>query len=203
MRLFPARPIRMEARPVTPIRMEGCNLIYKSEMRFLPLPPIRMEGCDLIYKSEMRVMPAPPIRMEGCDLIYHEVPSYSTNQKWGCCLFYQSEWRLCPIPPISMEALSYSTNQKGGSCLFHQSESSEAIWSTNTKEGKRLSVLHWWTNQIEAVTCSTNQNTGFISYSIINTNHSEGKNLIIRSENNNLLCIMPTIVKVTIWSSNQ
>ena len=61
--------------------MEGCNLIYKSEMRFLPLPPIRMEGCDLIYKSEMRVMPAPPIRMEGCDLIYHEVPSYSTYQK--------------------------------------------------------------------------------------------------------------------------
>ena len=112
MRLFPARPIRMEARPVTPIRMEGCNLIYKSEMRFLPLPPIRMEGCDLIYKSEMRVMPAPPIRMEGCDLIYHEVPSYSTNQKWGCCLFYQSEWRLCPIQPIRKEVLACSTNQK-------------------------------------------------------------------------------------------
>ena len=134
----------------------------------------------------MRLLPILPIRMEAL--------SYSTNQHGGSVLFNQSERRFLPVPPIRKQRsnLIYQYERRQTcecSSLIDYSESGSPI---------RMKAAFCTTNQIEAVTCSTNQNTGFISYSIINTNHSEGKNLIIRSENNNLLCIMPTIVKVTI-----
>ena len=118
----------------------------------------------------MRLLPILPIRMEAL--------SYSTNQHGGSVLFNQSERRFLPVPPVRKQRsnLIYQYERRQTcecSSLMDYSESGSPI---------RMKAAFCTTNQIEAVTCSTNQNTGFISYSIINTNHSEGKNLIIQSE---------------------